>query len=335
MSKRDIDLIFREHMDLSDRETVKILSTINEADQNQVLYNLCGKLYEKLIDKVDDIDFGEIPSTKGDITKLSNYTNMMECVDILKNLLKEFKESTSTILEVEKAINNIKKRKELFQKGFRYNVELPIVIYSTMTLSVISSISFLISSCVEYIKMPNKDSFDIVVDRVALVKSKDNLLFKNLSRFNEACVKGQIDSAINDVMKGLEKGFVGEYGFLVGATALVVLITCIIPLLRELIFFFYYSRTRVSDYFEVQANLLQMNIYNLQSNQEIDKDKKTKIIKKQSKLVDKFRKISNFFAVKAKESENKTDRDIAHDNTKYKTNDVLDSLPDSADTSLF
>ena len=335
MSKRDVDLIFREHMDLDDRETLKVLASINEADQNQVLYNLCGKLYEKLIDKVDDIDFGEIPSTKGDITKLSNYTNMMECVDILKNLLKEFKESTSTILEVEKAINNIKKRKELFQKGFRYNVELPIVIYSTMTLSVISSISFLISSCVEYIKMPNKDSFDIVVDRVALVKSKDNLLFKNLSRFNEACVKGQIDSAINDVMKGLEKGFVGEYGFLVGATALVVLITCIIPLLRELIFFFYYSRTRVSDYFEVQANLLQMNIYNLQSNQEIDKDKKTKIIKKQSKLVDKFRKISNFFAVKAKESENKTDRDIAHDNTKYKTNDVLDSLPDSADTSLF
>ena len=322
-------------MDLDDRETLKVLASINEADQNQVLYNLCGKLYEKLIDKVDDIDFGEIPSTKGDITKLSNYTNMMECVDILKNLLKEFKESTSTILEVEKAINNIKKRKELFQKGFRYNVELPIVIYSTMTLSVISSISFLISSCVEYIKMPNKDSFDIVVDRVALVKSKDNLLFKNLSRFNEACVKGQIDSAINDVMKGLEKGFVGEYGFLVGATALVVLITCIIPLLRELIFFFYYSRTRVSDYFEVQANVLQMNIYNLQSNQEIDKDKKTKIIKKQSKLVDKFRKISNFFAVKAKESENKTDRDIAHDNTKYKTNDVLDSLPDSADTSLF
>lgn len=335
MSKRDVDLIFREHMDLDDRETLKVLASINEADQNQVLYNLCGKLYEKLIDKVDDIDFGEIPSTKGDITKLSNYTNMMECVDILKNLLKEFKESTSTILEVEKAINNIKKRKELFQKGFRYNVELPIVIYSTMTLSVISSISFLISSCVEYIKMPNKDSFDIVVDRVALVKSKDNLLFKNLSRFNEACVKGQIDTAINDVMKGLEKGLVGEYGFLVGATALVVLITCIIPLLRELIFFFYYSRTRVSDYFEVQANLLQMNIYNLQSNQEIDKDKKTKIIKKQSKLVDKFRKISNFFAVKAKESENKTDRDIAHDNTKYKTNDVLDSLPDSADTSLF
>ena len=335
MSKRDVDLIFREHMDLDDRETLKVLASINEADQNQVLYNLCGKLYEKLIDKVDDIDFGEIPSTKGDITKLSNYTNMMECVDILKNLLKEFKESTSTILEVEKAINNIKKRKELFQKGFRYNVELPIVIYSTMTLSVISSISFLISSCVEYIKMPNKDSFDIVVDRVALVKSKDNLLFKNLSRFNEACVKGQIDTAINDVMKGLEKGLVGEYGFLVGATALVVLITCIIPLLRELIFFFYYSRTRVSDYFEVQANLLQMNIYNLQSNQEIDKDKKTKIIKKQSKLVDKFRKSSNCFAVKAKESENKTDRDIAHDNTKYKTNDVLDSLPDSADTSLF
>lgn len=335
MSQRDIDKIFSEHMDLRDRETVRILASVNEADQNQVLYNLCGKLYEKLIDRVDDIDFGEIPSTKGDITKLSNYTNMMECVDILKNLLKEFKESTSTILEIEKAINNIKKRKELFEKGFRYNVELPIVIYSTMTLSVISSISFLISSCVEYIKMPNKESFEIIVDRTALVKSKDNLLFRNLAKFNEACMKGQIDESINSVMKSMEKGLVGEYGFLLGGVALVVLITCIIPLLRELIFFFYYSRTRVSDYFEVQANLLQMNVYNLESNKEIDKEKKAKIITKQSKLIDKFRKISRFFAVKVKESENKTDRDISMDNTKYKTDDVLDSMPDSSGTSLF
>lgn len=335
MSQRDIDKIFSEHMDLRDRETVRILASVNEADQNQVLYNLCGKLYEKLIDRVDDIDFGEIPSTKGDITKLSNYTNMMECVDILKNLLKEFKESTSTILEIEKAINNIKKRKELFEKGFRYNVELPIVIYSTMTLSVISSISFLISSCVEYIKMPNKESFEIIVDRTALVKSKDNLLFRNLAKFNEACMKGQIDESINSVMKSMEKGLVGEYGFLLGGVALVVLITCIIPLLRELIFFFYYSRTRISDYFEVQANLLQMNVYNLESNKEIDKEKKAKIITKQSKLIDKFRKISRFFAVKAKESENKTDRDISMDNTKYKTDDVLDSMPDSSGTSLF
>lgn len=335
MSQRDIDKIFSEHMDLRDRETVRILASVNEADQNQVLYNLCGKLYEKLIDRVDDIDFGEIPSTKGDITKLSNYTNMMECVDILKNLLKEFKESTSTILEIEKAINNIKKRKELFEKGFRYNVELPIVIYSTMTLSVISSISFLISSCVEYIKMPNKESFEIIVDRTALVKSKDNLLFRNLAKFNEACMKGQIDESINSVMKSMEKGLVGEYGFLLGGVALVVLITCIIPLLRELIFFFYYSRTRISDYFEVQANLLQMNVYNLESNKEIDKEKKAKIITKQSKLIDKFRKISRFFAVKVKESENKTDRDISMDNTKYKTDDVLDSMPDSSGTSLF
>ena len=45
MSKRDVDLIFREHMDLDDRETLKVLASINEADQNQVLYNLCGKLY--------------------------------------------------------------------------------------------------------------------------------------------------------------------------------------------------------------------------------------------------------------------------------------------------
>lgn len=335
---QDISEIYKEHLDLQDTTTRQIILAVNEEDQNQVLQSLCGKLYEKIVDKVDDIDFGQIPKTKGDITKLTNYTDLKESIDILNGLLVQFKQDTKCIEIVNSAILNIEKRIDLFEKGFRYDVELAMITYSTMTLAVISSVSFLISTCVEYIKLPSKDEFQITLDRVALAKSKDNILFVNLDKFNRACTKGQIDDGLNFVIKNAsnEKGFLGiETGVALGSIALVILITCIVPLLRELVFFFYYTRTRISDYFEIQANLLQMNAYNLQNNQEVDKAKREKISNKQMKIVDFFKSISNKVQISMKHSELQAEKEMQSDNTKYKSDDLLETLPDSVGSKIF
>ena len=155
----DYDTIMKEYFDITDTKTRKTLLAVNEADQNKVLTSLTSRLYDHLVTKVDDIDFGDIPNTKGDITKLKNYSDLNDCVDIMTNLLMEFKQDTTPITVIDKAINNIIARKELFEKGFRYKVELPMVLYSTMVLSIISATSFLISTCVEFIKTPNNDTF--------------------------------------------------------------------------------------------------------------------------------------------------------------------------------
>jgi len=53
------------------------------------------------------------------------------------------------------------------------------------------------------------------------------------------------------------------------------------------------------------------------------------------KIVDFFRKISNKIAVTAKESEVKATKEITNSNKKYKTDDLLDEIPDSAASALF
>lgn len=328
--------IIESHFDITHNETRKILLAINEVDQNVVLTALTSKLYDHIVNKVDDIDYGDIPDTKGDITKLGNYDKLTDCVDIIKSILVEYKQDTRSIDVVSKAIDNVIARKELFEKGFRYNVEFVIVTYSTIVLSIISSVSFLISTCIEFIKLPTNEDFELTLDKVALNKTKQNLLFTNLDKFNNSCAKGEIDNALEFIIKNGAKNFTGaEIGMVAGGLALVGIILNILPILRELVFFFYYSRTRVSDYFDIQADLLQMNAYNLQNSKVKTAEERKRIVAKQMKIVDLFRNLSNKLAISNKESEVKATKEIINTNKQYKTDEVLDSVPDSATSALF
>ena len=40
-----------------------------------------------IVAKVSDIDFGTIPRSRGDITKIENYSQLMECIDILRGVI--------------------------------------------------------------------------------------------------------------------------------------------------------------------------------------------------------------------------------------------------------
>lgn len=335
---QDVEMIYKEHLDIMDKETRQTLLALDEQDEGQIMQSLCGKLYEKIVDKVDDIDFGQIPRTKGDITKLSNYDDLLESISIIKGLLTQFRQPTKPIDIVSDALTNVQKRVDLFEKGFRYDVEFVMMTYSTIALSIVSAVSFLISTCVEYIKLPTKDEFQITLDHVALAKSKDNLLLVNLEKFNKACSKGDLDKGLTFVMATVsgEKGLLGlETSVVIGSVALVILITSIVPLLRELIFFFYYTRTKVSDYFEIQGNLLQMNAYRVQSNSEIDKTKRDKIVSKQLRIADTFKNIADKVGISVKKSEIQATKEIQSDNTKYKSSDLLETMPDSVGSKIF
>ena len=110
----------------------------------------------------------------------------------------------------------------------------------------------------------------------------------------------------------------------------------IIPTIRELIFFFYYSRAKASEYFDQQATLLTMNAYNIENNlTKTDKNKK-EIARKQKAIAEKFKNMSNKLKVETKTSEAKASKEIKSlDDQKYKTSDVMKSVPDSAASVLF
>lgn len=324
-----------EYFDINDTMTRRILLAINENDQNKVLASLTSKLYDNIVNKVDDIDFGEIPMSKGDITKLSNYQTLLDCNNTMSQLLKEFKQDTEPVDTIYTAIDNIRNSTNIWKRAFTGNIELPMIMYNTIVLAIIEATTYLITMCIEYIKIPSEDSFQILIDKSALSRSKDHMIFDNLRKFNNAFKKGQITSAMEYVIKENVKSFTGEIGIgsvLFGVTAILF---CIIPILRELIFLFYYTRVRISEYFETQANLLQMNAYNVEQNRmDLTKEQKKNISKKQIKIAERMRSISKKVAVEMKESEVKASKDIASENKKQKIDDVVDELPDSA-SSLF
>lgn len=330
VKRSDYDAIIKEHFNISDTETRKTLLSINENEKNEILLSLTGRLYDNIINKVDDIDFGNIPDTRGDITKIENYDKLLDSLELLQGIVQQYRQESKSVTIVQEALDNVIVRRDLFEKAFSHSVELPMVIYSTITLSIVSSISFLISTCVEFIKLPNNESFDIVVNKVGMSRSKDSLLISNLDKFNKSCTKGQMDKTIDYVINSNTDNFVGASSTVMGGMAVVGLILSIVPIMRELIFFFYYTRTQVSDYFEIQADVLQINAYNVKENDIYDKKTRNDMHNKQMGIVKKFRKVSDFFAIKVRQGDKKATNEASKESRKHTTKELTNSMPDSA-----
>jgi hypothetical protein len=328
-----------KYFDNDDTMTRNILLSVNEADQNVVMTSLANKLYNHITDKVDEIDFGTIPNSKGDITKIDNFDNLLDCVNIISDILQQNHQDTSAVEVVSLAIQNMIDRTDMFEKAYKLNVEMPIIIYNTIALSIVSSISYLISSCIEFVKLPEDKGFDIAMDRASALKVKEAVLFADLKKFNKMCGDGSFDKAMDFVMKQNANNFTGAGMFTIGASSVVValgILLIIIPLIRELIFFFYYSKAKASEYFDAQSSLLLINAYNIENNLTRDPKKKKQIADKQRKIADTFKKLSNSLKVNLKTGEKKAvDETEKLDKQKLKHGDVLDRIPDSSNSVLF
>lgn len=338
-----------EFFDITDRETRKVLLAVNEADQNKVLVSLTSKLYDNVVDRVDDIDFGEIERSRGDIEKLPNFETLHECLNNMARLLIEFKQDTKPVDTIAESVSDIIESKGIWTKAYAVNAELPMITYNTITLAIIEATSYMVSMCVDFVKSPSQDTMQIMIDKSALTKSKGHLLFKNLESFNEAYRKGQVTNAMEHVLdetvskKTMDTSKKNFLGFYTGASAaaavvgVVGLLFCIIPIIRELIFLFFYYRVRISEFFDVQADLLQVSAYNVENNRlDLTSTERKNISKKQMKVADDFRKIARKIAVDGTTAEKSASKDIkAEDSKKYKASDVMDELPDSASSALF
>lgn len=193
--------IIREHFDISDDATRKCIVALEDGEETQLLSALSSALYDKIVEKVDQIDFGTIPISRGDITKVDGFENTVDCLNIIRSIVMEYKQDPAIVDIVLTAIENIKMRKGTFVKAYSLNVEFPMVLYNLITLAIENSVSFLIAVCIQYIKDPDTQTTEAALDKVAYNNTKDNLLFTQLNNFNKACVTGDIDVALKEVMK--------------------------------------------------------------------------------------------------------------------------------------
>lgn len=349
MNEVIFDKVLKEHFDRANRKSIRTLLSLNEAEQNQAMVALASKLYEKIVDKVDDIDFGTIPASKGDITKIGNFQEMRDCINIINDILVHYKQDNSQVETVDKAIENLKDSKEIWEKAFAVNCEFAITFYNTIALSIVSAVSLLITSSIDFISELNNPSFTVSFNKIGYNKTKDKLLFQNLEKFNKSYAKGDIKKVFKDVVNSnaalkeacsapvsesvaltVILGVVGA-GFLVG-----VILVVIIPILHELVSILYCARQSVSEYFEVQAKVVQFNAEQLKYDYTKSEDQVKKIYDKQMKIVDKFKKISDKFSIKMNKSETDAKKMIQQEKTqKYNVEDLETNDIPAMSSSIF
>jgi hypothetical protein len=226
--------------------------------------------------------------------------------------------------------------KELFQRGYAANIEIIMVTYSEIALSIVNSISYMIAATIDFIKNPNDEGFQISLDKTGLARTKDSLIYSNLVKFNEACNRNQLENAFDPLIKARVKNFTGaEIGVIAGGIAIAGILLNILPILRELTFFFYATRTRISQYFDLQADLLEMNATGIQMNNSNTVDDKKKVIKRQLSIAGFFRTLSNKICIDHVAAEKDTPKAIKAEDKKMKIDDVVETLPDSVNQSLF
>ena len=293
-----------EYFDLSDKATRQMF-LLDEAGATSVLTSLTNRLYDHIVKKTTSIDYGSIPDTKGDITKLTMYEDLKDVCTIIKGIVEDYGEKSGPIDTVTLAMANVESRKDLFMRAYRADCELPVLLYENTVLAIVNATSYLIAACIELIKAPSDETYRIQLDKLAYSKSRDHLLYTTLDKFNKACEKGDVDKAVNEVINKRIRKFTGVAMASVAAGVIIglVVIMNIIPILRELVYLHFYTRTRISDFFNMQADLLQMNAYNVEGNGAMNAEERKEIVKKQQAIAEDFRKIANKIQIDGKQAE--------------------------------
>lgn len=211
--------IMREHMNYSDMATIKAIAEATDNNQNQILVALTSKLYEMIVAKVTKLDYSSVASSRGDITKIQNYNELVETVNIIRQLVAEYKCDVTPVQAVEKAFDNVKARTATFKKAFVIGASVPMVLYNSIVVDIIAAVSYMVDTCIEYIKNPQSQSFQMAMDVVAYSKTRDCLMYETLMTFNDGCASGDIDEALkvslnrSRVKREAAEGVNEGYGF--------------------------------------------------------------------------------------------------------------------------
>ncbi len=132
------------------RDRIRYIEVATEAFGNPTKQaNLLNKLF-KDIQKVDEIDFGKIPDSKGDLTKYVYYDQMYECIEVLNNLVEDH--PTPNITNMNKLHQILLNARPDFTFGYRTDNFVIISTYNLMVTSLYEMINVCAVDATEYLR---------------------------------------------------------------------------------------------------------------------------------------------------------------------------------------
>lgn len=305
---------------------------LNEDVQSGLSDAVLSKMFELTVGKYSKIDFSDIERSRGDITKIKYYANLRECIDILLDI-HTTTDKIPGVLAVSAALSNMLNLKKAFEHAFRTKNNVAIMVYNAIMYAIMEATSYLIATSVDFVKSENDTEFTVNV----YTDSKQHMLIEQLVKFNKTVDDGSLvkfikeTENVEDTMNeattidalakfGLEKalGFYQAHkqgiktgAKIVGGTAAVIWIACnIVPFVREIIYWIYKTRQKISDAAQIQAEFLETNIEILKSQ---NNDKNQKIISRQEKAIKRFKAIAKIFSLESDKAQRDAKKEISDD----------------------
>lgn len=304
-------------------ESIKI-TNLEESEKTSMSIEVARKIYELASQKLPSIDFGDIPLSKGDLTRFTHYTTMTDSLDVLEEAFGTTQ--VPDIITVRQAINNLIANKDHFTKAYVDGISGPIYLYQLTVMACLQSISLMISSYLNYVKNPDGTfTIELAISTTKKIKSMETLSINSLETFNSFCLQNGVKHMVYGSKELLGSSI--ALGGVISAGVIAVLMILIIPVMRELIYQFYYSRTSISQYIETQINLIQLH----NNVDYVDK----KVSKKQEKVAANLKKIADFIKVDVKGADVKATKAISTEKVKVNTEPSAFGTPNVDGTQSF
>ena len=274
-------------MEASSQEDKTYMQGMDKNDIHQINGTLVQGLYKTILER-KDCDFGDIPDSKGDITKCKYFKSTQESLDVLTELMVKNNIPTTEVDIVKDSVTNLKKLRPIFERGFQLKQDYLILFYNTTVMAVIDATSMLIADYMNYLLGPEQSRYDRMKSRND--KGRGRVSLSNLQRFNEEVKVGHFDAMADYLMDAQKKNFTGT-GVVIAGTVILAMVS-IVPITRELIYFYYSTKVKISDYLEMQADFLELNKLGVQASGKSAQQKK-EILKKQEKIILKCRRTAD------------------------------------------
>ena len=289
------------------------IHALTEAEQAVVNDRMVGSLYQSILNK-KEINFDNIPFSKGDILRVPGYDNMIATIETLRGLANKFGIKIPELDIIDNTIVNIRTNKAAFERGFALNNDFMMTYYNVLVYACIESTSLVLASYVEYVKTLNNVEFNIKKGKGIY----GNLCLNNLIKFNNAVKDGSFRQFVNQMLDRDKDQFLGKA---VSIAKKAIKFALFIPLARELIYLFYEGRMQVSEYFDQQKEFLEMNRARVDASS-MDVQKRNKVLRKQQAAMDKLEKMSERIKVNNQLAEKKANDELRNDNKGYTLNNV-------------
>lgn len=301
-------------VEASSSEDKKYMKSMSKNDVHQINATLIQNLYESTL-KRKNFDYGHIPDSKGDIDKVKHIEDTIAALDILQDLYSKNNITDDSVSVVKNAISNVRQFKLHFVNAFQINNEVVIILYNSIVMSIMDATSMLIANYTTYI-MGSDPNFSIRGD---IDKNKGVVSIKNLRSFNSLCDNGTMAKGLSWFKDEHRKNLAGEEIIIAGAILAVIL--SIVPLCREIVYFFYYSRVKMSDILNMQADFLEMNKLAVEASSKSPSEKKN-IIKKQQQVSKKMRKTADKLMINNVDTNDVAKKEIKDENSLWSLNTI-------------